>query len=87
MQNPHLGASSRAKYYTINVPGVPDNHELGVEEGYYAMPVEDLKAIFDPVVARIVELLRDQVLELQRQKKPVAVCSARAYYPYPEDNR
>lgn len=59
--------------YEICVPGLKDDPKLEISEGFYTMPGEDLKGIFDPIVDRIIELVRRQVGELQKAGKPIAV--------------
>lgn len=61
------------RFFEVNVPGLPDNDLLRIEDGYHSMNAADLQAIFDPVVDRIVRLVKDQVEELQMKGKTVAV--------------
>lgn len=75
--------NSDEDFYEINVPGLPDDEDLAIEDGYHSISTNDLQAIFDPVVNRIVGLVQDQVNEVRRKGKSVAVrlriCPAVSY--------
>ncbi|TGZ81553.1 actin-like ATPase domain-containing protein [Ascodesmis nigricans] len=59
-------------YFEVIVPGIADDDELNIEDGFHSMSSAALQAIFDPVVDRIVELVRQQITSLQRQQKRIA---------------
>lgn len=47
----------------VNVPfpGLPDDEEAGLDSGFLVMTAEQVKKIFDPVIAEVVKLLEGQV--------------------------
>lgn len=47
--------------YTIPVGGLPNNRELGVTRGRYALKVPDLRTIFEPVIQQTLELVKEQI--------------------------
>lgn len=51
----------------VNVPfpGLPDDEEAGLDSGFLVMSPEQVKAIFDPVVAEVVALVDGQVKAIQ----------------------
>lgn len=65
--------NSSQQFFEVNVPGLGDNDALRIEDGFHSMRSQDLKAIFDPVVNRIVELVRMQVAQIHAKGKTVAV--------------
>ncbi|KAF8245037.1 actin-like ATPase domain-containing protein [Wilcoxina mikolae CBS 423.85] len=58
--------------YEVNVPGVPDNDDTNIEDGFHFMTSDDVQKIFDPVVDRIIHLVEQQVLEVQQKGETVA---------------
>lgn len=55
----------------VNLPGVPDNPAKNIEENFHTMEEDDVKRIFDPVVSRIVALVKDQVRDVERKGEVV----------------
>lgn len=47
--------------YHIPVGGLPNNRELGVNRGKFALKATDLQVIFEPVILQIIQLVRDQI--------------------------
>ncbi|KAK5690192.1 hypothetical protein LTR97_012380 [Elasticomyces elasticus] len=47
----------------VNVPfpGLPDDEEAGLDSGFLIMSAEQVKTIFEPVIAHVVELVEGQV--------------------------
>lgn len=59
--------------YEVSVPGVPNNEETAVEDGFHTMEEEDVRKIFDPVVDRIERLVKQQVQGVRGKGESVAV--------------
>ncbi|KAI5856586.1 hypothetical protein BZA05DRAFT_204555 [Tricharina praecox] len=57
--------------YDINVPGVADNEELKIGEGWHNMQYEDVLSIFDPVIDQIVALVSQQVKDVRAKEERV----------------
>lgn len=68
-----FGMNVKEMYFEVNVPGLADDERLRIEDGFHSMGAKDLKAIFEPVVERIVELVKKQVEELRKKGRDVAV--------------
>jgi hypothetical protein len=47
--------------------------EAGIEEGYMCFSNEEVLMCFEPVVNRILELIKDQITAIQAQNKSVKV--------------
>lgn len=47
----------------VNVPfpGLPDDEEVGLDSGFLVMTAEQVKAIFDPIIAEVIDLVEGQV--------------------------
>lgn len=45
----------------IPFPGLPDDEEAGLDSGFLVMSADQVRAIFEPVVAEVVRLLEGQV--------------------------
>ncbi|KAF8247380.1 actin-like ATPase domain-containing protein [Wilcoxina mikolae CBS 423.85] len=58
--------------YEVNVPGVPDNDETNVEDGFHSMQNDAVQKIFNPIVNRIIDLVKQQVLAVERKGDRVA---------------
>ncbi|KAF8253388.1 actin-like ATPase domain-containing protein [Wilcoxina mikolae CBS 423.85] len=67
-----FGNSSGLGGYDVNVPGVPDDYEKKVDDSFHSMEGKDVQKIFDPFVDRIVKLVTQQVLEVQKKGENVA---------------
>lgn len=48
--------------------------EADIEEGYMVFNNEEILICFEPVVDRILELIRNQIFAVQRQNKQLQVC-------------
>lgn len=84
-----FGNSTGRDCYEVSVHGVPDNDETNVEDGFHTMETfvhpshtagfmltmfrEDVEKIFDPIVDRIVALVKQQVSDVERKGENVAV--------------
>lgn len=53
----------------INVPfpGLPDDEEAGLDSGFLTMTPEQVKAIFDPVVNQVIDLVQGQVSTIRNK--------------------
>ena len=53
----------------VNVPfpGLPDDEEAGLESGFLVMSAEQVKNIFEPVIAQVVELVEGQVTAIKEK--------------------
>ncbi|KAF8247382.1 hypothetical protein K440DRAFT_661489 [Wilcoxina mikolae CBS 423.85] len=58
--------------YEVTMGGVPDDDDGNVEAGFHYMQSEQVKKIFDPIVDYIVELVKEQVLNVQKKGENVA---------------
>ncbi|PMD40386.1 actin-like ATPase domain-containing protein [Hyaloscypha variabilis F] len=47
--------------YTIPVPGLNNNEQLGVRRGRFNIKAAEVKGIFDPIVDKIIKLVNDQI--------------------------
>ncbi|KAK3386617.1 hypothetical protein B0H63DRAFT_520702 [Podospora didyma] len=47
--------------YTVPVGGLANNRELGISRGRYALKGSDLQSIFEPVVAEVIKLVKEQI--------------------------
>jgi hypothetical protein len=68
-----FGNTTSDESYEVNVPSIPDNERKRVEDGFHAMEYEDVKQIFDPIVDRIVKLVKQQVRGVEKKGERVAV--------------
>lgn len=53
----------------VNVPfpGLPDDEEVGLESGFLVMSAEQVKAIFEPVITQVLELVEGQVAAIREK--------------------
>ncbi|CBX93261.1 similar to Hsp70 family protein [Plenodomus lingam JN3] len=49
----------------IPFPGLPDDEAAGLESGFLVMSAEQVKAIFDPVVQEVIQLVEGQVQSIR----------------------
>ena len=47
--------------YMIPVAGLPNNKELGITRGRFALKASDVRTIFEPVVLEVIKLVKDQI--------------------------
>ncbi len=47
----------------VNVPfpGLPDDEDVGLDSGFLVMTAEQVKSIFDPIIAEVIDLIEGQV--------------------------
>jgi hypothetical protein len=68
-----FGNTTDTESCEVNVPGIPDNARKRVEDGFHTMEYNDVKQIFDPIVDRIVKLVKKQVRGVQKKGEKVTV--------------
>jgi molecular chaperone DnaK (HSP70) len=47
--------------YTIPVPGMANDEQLGIKRGRFNIKAAEVKGIFDPIVDKIIKLVNDQI--------------------------
>ncbi|KAF8243757.1 actin-like ATPase domain-containing protein [Wilcoxina mikolae CBS 423.85] len=67
-----FGNTAEGEEFFVSVPGIPDNDETEVESGHHMMQWSDVKKIFDPVVDRIIELVKGQMDDVKERGDKVA---------------
>ncbi|KAI9805455.1 MAG: hypothetical protein M1825_000706 [Sarcosagium campestre] len=57
------------EHQEVNVPfpGLPDDEEAGLESGFLVMSADQVKAIFEPVVREVCDLVEGQVQKIRAQ--------------------
>lgn len=53
--------------FSCPIPGVPDDPIARVEDGCFVLTREEMKNIFDPVINRIIQLVREQITTAEGQ--------------------
>lgn len=58
----------------VNVPfpGLPDDEEAGLDSGFLVMTAEQVRDIFEPVIAEVVKLLEGQVNAIREKRDHVS---------------
>ena len=58
----------------VNVPfpGLPDDEEAGLESGFLVMTAAQVKAIFEPVITQVIELVEGQVTAIKEKNGRVS---------------
>ncbi|RPA91803.1 actin-like ATPase domain-containing protein [Choiromyces venosus 120613-1] len=52
--------------FTCSIPGVADDADAGIEDGFFVIDREDMRKIFDPVVQKVIQLVQQQVKEVEK---------------------
>ncbi|RPB00669.1 hypothetical protein L873DRAFT_1827566 [Choiromyces venosus 120613-1] len=61
------------KLFWVPVMGVPDDEDKGIRGGFLKLSRREVKEIFEPIVAQVLELISKQVIEvLKSGKGPIA---------------
>ncbi|KAF4636895.1 hypothetical protein G7Y89_g1184 [Cudoniella acicularis] len=63
--------SSNTNGYTITVPGLANNPALGIRRGRLTIKPAEIKGIFDPIVQKVIELVKDQITATSREIRAV----------------
>ena len=58
----------------VEAPGLPNDPEKGVVDGYMDISLEDLQGIFEPVMKEILRLTQEQIDKVNEANKVVSVC-------------
>lgn len=59
--------------FSVPVPGVPDSPNFLVEDGCLMLSRQDMKGIFDPIIAQIIGLVQEQIKQIEGQKLHLSV--------------
>lgn len=66
--------------WAVDVGIEADYPDAGIEEGYMTFTNEEILQCFEPVVNRILELVRNQIIAIQAQNRLLQVCSFRPFH-------
>jgi len=58
--------------FSVPVPGLADDEEAGIEDGFMILVAEEVEAVFAPIVAEVVALVEGQVREIQSKGEVVS---------------
>lgn len=70
------------KSFLIPVQGTADNEELCVKDGQISLPASDLHDIFEPIVVKILQLVKDHIKAIADPIQGVCVCGGFSQSPY-----
>jgi len=56
----------------IPMPGLPDDEDAGIDSGFLVMDCAQVKAIFDPVIKQVIDLVQGQVDAVRRKRGTVS---------------
>lgn len=59
--------------FAVQIPGVPDDEEKGIEGGFLSLTREEVKEIFEPIMQDIIQLVDDQIVEVKKLGKTTKV--------------
>lgn len=68
--------------YLVPVPGLFENAHMGVKRGQVRIPCQDMKDIFEPVIAEIIDVLEDQMAEMDGVPRAVLLVGGFGQSPY-----
>ena len=60
------------KDFNIPFPGVPDDEEAGIEQGFLTLSFEELAKMFKPIITVIIQLVDGQISKVRNKGKIVA---------------
>jgi len=58
--------------FSVPVPGLADDEEVGIEDGFMILTAEDVESVFAPIIADVVALVEGQVREIQSKGEVVS---------------
>ena len=58
--------------FSIPFPGVPDNPDAAMEQGYLIMSSADVGRLFEPIIQEIIALIEQQMRKVRAKGKQVA---------------
>ena len=64
--------SGQEDSFEVNVPGLPDSDELDIDEGFHTISRDEVQKIFDPVVDRVIGLVKAQVAAVEKSGNTVS---------------
>lgn len=64
---------NNGRKWAVDVDIEAEFPEAGIEEGYMVFENEDIRQCFEPVVNRILEMVRHQIIAIQGQNKQLQV--------------
>ncbi len=53
--------------FRVPLPGLPDDKDRGIKRGYWCMSTNEVRAIFDPIIAIIIEYVQMQISISERK--------------------
>ncbi|RPA90385.1 hypothetical protein L873DRAFT_1718078, partial [Choiromyces venosus 120613-1] len=65
--------SENEDIFTCPTPGVVNDANAGIEDGFFVIEREEMRKIFDPVVQKVIQLVQQQVKETRQVKALVLV--------------
>ena len=64
-------STSNQDGYSILVPGMANNNNLGIRRGRFMITPAEMNEIFEPVVGKIIKLVKGQILSTSKKIKAV----------------
>lgn len=59
--------------FFCTVPGAADSPVSGVKDGFLTITRDEMKALFDPVISKVVHLVQQQIRSVEALHRKVAV--------------
>lgn len=69
--------------FSCPIGGIPDDVEMGIEDGAFIITREEMLAIFDPIIDKIIPLVQEQIDMVQVQNQRGMRISVRCTFPLP----
>lgn len=60
--------------FFCTVPGITDSPAAGVKDGFLTITRAEMRALFDPVISRVVALVQEQISRVEALGRRVSVC-------------
>lgn len=63
--------------FSCPIGGIPDDIEMGIEDGAFIITREEMLGIFDPIIDKIIPLVQEQIdmVEVQNERDlHISVC-------------
>ncbi|KAG9233806.1 hypothetical protein BJ875DRAFT_463193 [Amylocarpus encephaloides] len=57
--------------YSIMVPGLANNPKLGIRRGRFTVKPAEMKSIFEPIIIKVIDLVRDQIKASNKEIRAV----------------
>lgn len=69
--------------FFCTVPGVADSVASGVKDGFLTITRAEMKALFDPVISKVVNLVEQQIKSVEALNRKVSVrCEQQPVHQY-----